>query len=172
MNVQIGFADALRRVYPATVFSYPQCRGWVCRETWCGRSSVTFDSHCLNKNVAEGKQFSQPIGNCAGSHVRGHAIVVGVVCRQSFRRSGPVAREARFVKAMRLAQLVSAGVAHRAFGLIASGDFRYRRTVFRETSSSLAISRIERPAPFNSYISFTCPTFSNLSGAPPQKVRR
>ena len=34
-----------------------------------------------------------------------------VVCRQSFRRSGPVAREARFVKAMRLAQLVSAGVA-------------------------------------------------------------
>ena len=111
MNVQIGFADALRRVYPATVFSYPQCRGWVCRETWCGRSSVTFDSHCLNKNVTEGKQFSQPIGNCAGSHVRGHAIVVGVVCRQSFRRSGPVAREARFVKAMRLAQLVSAGVA-------------------------------------------------------------
>ena len=111
MNVQIGFADALRRVCPATVFSYPQCRGWVCRETWCGRSSVTFDSHCLNKNVTEGKQFSQPIGNCAGRHVRGHAIVVGVVCRQSFRRSGPVAREARFVKAMRLAQLVSAGVA-------------------------------------------------------------
>ena len=33
------------------------------------------------------------------------------MCRQSFRKSEPVAREARFVKAMRLAQLVSAGVA-------------------------------------------------------------
>ena len=38
---------------------------------------------------------------------------------------------------------------------IASGDCRYRRTVFRDTSSSLAISRIEWPAPFISYISFT-----------------
>ena len=43
----------------------------------------------------------------------------------------------------------------RAFGRIASGDCRYRRTVFRDTSSSLAISRIEWPAPFISYISFT-----------------
>ena len=46
-------------------------------------------SHCLNKNVTEGKQFSQPISNCAGSHVRGLAVVVGVVCRQSFRASAP-----------------------------------------------------------------------------------
>ena len=49
------------------------------------------------------------------------------------------------------------------FGRSASGDFRYRRTVFRETSNSRAISRILRPAPFNSYIFFTSPTFNNLS---------
>ena len=94
----------------------------VPRTDWSGDESVhiyvvydgngePLDAHCLNKNVTEGKQFSQPIGNCAGSHVGGHAVVVGVVCRQSFRMSGPVPREARFVKAMRLAQLVFAGVA-------------------------------------------------------------
>ena len=36
----------------------------------------------------------------------------------------------------------------RGFGRIASGDFRYFRTVLRDTSSSRAIPRIERPAPF------------------------
>ena len=54
----------------------------------CQRAGLmTRNPHCLNKNVTEGKQFSQPISNCAGRHVRGLAIVVGVVCRQSFRRS-------------------------------------------------------------------------------------
>ena len=32
--------------------------------------------------------------------------------------------------------------------LMASGDFRYRRTVFRAMPSSPAIPRTERPAPF------------------------
>ena len=36
----------------------------------------------------------------------------------------------------------------RGLGRMASGDFRYRRTVLRDTSSSWAIPRIERPAPF------------------------
>lgn len=44
---------------------------------------------------------------------------------------------------------------------MASGDFRYLLTVFREMSNSLAISRTPCPAPFNSYISFTSATFSN-----------
>ena len=44
---------------------------------------------------------------------------------------------------------------------MASGDFRYLLTVFREMSNSLAISRIPYPAPFSSYISFTSATFSN-----------
>ena len=36
----------------------------------------------------------------------------------------------------------------KAEGRVDSGDFRYRRTVLRDTSSSWAIPRIERPAPF------------------------
>ena len=52
-------------------------------------------------------------------------------------------------------------------GLMASGDFRYRRTVFRAMPSTPAIRRMERPAPFISYISFTSPTFSNSSEVPP-----
>ena len=36
----------------------------------------------------------------------------------------------------------------RALGRIASGDFRYFRTVLRDTSSSRAIPRIEQPDPF------------------------
>ena len=58
----------------------------------------------------------------------------------------------------------------RGLNHMASGNLRYRRTVFRDTSSSWAIPRIERPAPFISYISFTSPTFSNLSEAPPHSV--
>ena len=38
----------------------------------------------------------------------------------------------------------------RGFGRMASGDFRYFLTVLRDTPSSRAISRIERPAPFSS----------------------
>ena len=44
---------------------------------------------------------------------------------------------------------------------MASGDFSYLLTVFREMSNSLAISRTPCPAPFSSYISFTSATFSN-----------
>ena len=46
--------------------------------------------------------------------------------------------------------------------------FRYLRTVLRDTSSSWAIPRTERPAPFISWMSFTSPTFSNVFHAPPQ----
>ena len=40
---QISSTDALRRVLPTTVSSYLQFRGWICQETLCDRSSVTFD---------------------------------------------------------------------------------------------------------------------------------
>ena len=43
MDAQIGFSDALRWVFPTMVPSYLQCRGWICQETLCDRSSVTFD---------------------------------------------------------------------------------------------------------------------------------
>ena len=36
----------------------------------------------------------------------------------------------------------------RGLGRIASGVFKYRRTVLRDTSNFRAISRIEWPAPF------------------------
>ena len=32
MDTQIGFADALRRVFPTTVASYLEFRGWVRQE--------------------------------------------------------------------------------------------------------------------------------------------
>ena len=41
MDSQIGFADTLRRIFPTALASYLQFRGWICRETLCGRSSVT-----------------------------------------------------------------------------------------------------------------------------------
>ena len=41
--MRIGFADALQRVFLTTVASYLQFRGWICPETLCDRSSVTFD---------------------------------------------------------------------------------------------------------------------------------
>ena len=43
MDAQIGFADALWRVFPTTVSSHLQFRGWIFQETLCDRSSVTFD---------------------------------------------------------------------------------------------------------------------------------
>ena len=43
MDGQIGFVDALQRVFPMTVSSYLQFRGWICQETLWDRSSVTFD---------------------------------------------------------------------------------------------------------------------------------
>ena len=38
----IGFADALRRVFPTTVASYLAFRGWIRQETLCDRMSITF----------------------------------------------------------------------------------------------------------------------------------
>ena len=43
MDAQIMSAKALQRVFPTTVASYLQFRGWICQETLCDRSSVTFD---------------------------------------------------------------------------------------------------------------------------------
>ena len=40
-DAQIGFADTLRRIFPTALASYLQFRGWICRETLRGRSSVT-----------------------------------------------------------------------------------------------------------------------------------
>ena len=44
MAVQAGFGDALRRVFPPTVFGYLQLRGWTHREILYDCSSVTFRS--------------------------------------------------------------------------------------------------------------------------------
>ena len=43
MDTQTGFAGASQRVFPTTVASYLQFRGWIYRETLCNRSSVTCD---------------------------------------------------------------------------------------------------------------------------------
>ena len=43
MDTGIGFADALQRVFPTTVSSYLPFRGWICQETLCDGSPVTFD---------------------------------------------------------------------------------------------------------------------------------
>ena len=59
----------------------------------------------------------------------------------------------------------------RGLGRMASGDFRYRRTVFRAMPKSSAIPRMERPAPFIPKISFTCPTFNKTWRAPPRRLR-
>ena len=42
MDTQIGFADAMQRVFPTTVASF-QFRGWIRQETLYDRCSVTFD---------------------------------------------------------------------------------------------------------------------------------
>ena len=59
----------------------------------------------------------------------------------------------------------------RCFGRMASGVFRYLRTVLRAMPSSPAIPRMERPAPFISLISFTSSTFSKVCRAPPRRLR-
>ena len=40
---QINSTGALQRVFPTRLTSYLQFRGWICQETLCGRSAVTFD---------------------------------------------------------------------------------------------------------------------------------
>ena len=42
-HVKIRFSDALRRVLPTRLTSYLEFGGWICQETLCDRSSVTFD---------------------------------------------------------------------------------------------------------------------------------
>ena len=39
----IGFDDALRRICQTAVASDLAFRSWICQETLCARSSVTFD---------------------------------------------------------------------------------------------------------------------------------
>ena len=43
MDAQIGFADALRRVFPTMVASYLESRCWIDQEILCDRMSVIFD---------------------------------------------------------------------------------------------------------------------------------
>ena len=50
MDTQTGFAGASQRVFPTTVASYLQFRGWIYRKTFCNRSSVTCDlRQCAGK---------------------------------------------------------------------------------------------------------------------------
>ena len=55
-NAQIGFADALRRIFPTELASF-QFRGWISQETLCDRSSVTFDlRQCAPANIVDAGQ--------------------------------------------------------------------------------------------------------------------
>ena len=107
MDAQIGFADALRRIFPTALASYLQFRGWVCRETLCGRSSVTFGlRQCAAKTVdATGRTNCRlsrpaavqygPTGNAPGQRrLAGRFVYLSY---QISSRSGhPVRFEARF----------------------------------------------------------------------------
>ena len=55
---QISSTDALQRVFPTTVSSYLQFRGWICQETLCDRSSVTFDLRQQGQRVGLGHDLS------------------------------------------------------------------------------------------------------------------
>ena len=39
-NAQVRFADALQRVFPTTVVSYLEFRGWIHQDTRCNGMSV------------------------------------------------------------------------------------------------------------------------------------
>ena len=41
-NAQIGFADALRWIFPPVLARYVVFHGWISQDTWCDRISVTF----------------------------------------------------------------------------------------------------------------------------------
>ena len=43
MDAPIGFADALRWIFPPVLARYVVFHGWIRQETLCDRSSVTFD---------------------------------------------------------------------------------------------------------------------------------
>ena len=51
MDAQIGFSDAFQRVFPTTVARVLECRGWICEETLCDRSSVTFDLRQQDRQI-------------------------------------------------------------------------------------------------------------------------
>ena len=42
-NAQIGFADALRWIFPPVLARYVVFHGWIRQETLCDRSSVKID---------------------------------------------------------------------------------------------------------------------------------
>ena len=46
-DAQIGFADALRWIFPTALARYVVFHGWIRQETLCDQSSATFDlRHC------------------------------------------------------------------------------------------------------------------------------
>ena len=51
MDTQTGFASASQRVFPTTVASYLQFRGWIYRKTFCNRSSVTCDLRQCDRQI-------------------------------------------------------------------------------------------------------------------------
>ena len=42
MDAQIGFVDALQRVFPTTAAKFLAFSGWIRQETLCDRMSTTF----------------------------------------------------------------------------------------------------------------------------------
>ena len=65
---QISSTDAVQRASPTTVSSYPQFRGWICQETLCARSSVTFEAmRGLSPWVGERQSVGEG-GGLAGRH--------------------------------------------------------------------------------------------------------
>ena len=57
MDTEIGFADALQRVFPTTVSSDLPFRGWICQETLCDGSPVTFDLRQCGSPRARSTRF-------------------------------------------------------------------------------------------------------------------
>ena len=68
---QIGFADALRWIFPPVLARYVVFHGWIRQETLCDRSSVTFDlrqcalgqvAQVVEEQEVEVVQLAQPAG--------------------------------------------------------------------------------------------------------------
>ena len=74
----ISSTDALQRVFPTTVPSYLQFRGWICQEALCDRSSVTFDlSQCAGRTNC--RLSGRPSIDHQAVVVEGDLDAVGVV---------------------------------------------------------------------------------------------
>ena len=54
MDAQIGFADALRRIFPTALASYLQFRGWIRRETLSDQMLLTFLSEATGGAIVIG----------------------------------------------------------------------------------------------------------------------